>query len=203
MDSGKIKVVFWDFDGVILNSNEIRDRGFIEVLKEFPKEEVEQLLSFHQKNGGLSRYVKFRYFFEEIRNETITQEEVNRWALKFSEIMLYQLKDKSLLISETLNFIKNNYQKFRMHVVSGSDQIELRELCKSLGVNHFFKSIHGSPTPKNDLVKILLERHGYDPELGILIGDSINDFQAAEINNLYFQAYGNKELEKKTTLNLF
>src|SRR5690554_3944199 len=165
-----IKVIFWDFDGVILNSNEVRDNGFVEVLKDFPKEEVDKLLSFHRKNGGLSRYVKFRYFFEEIRKEPITDEEVNTWALRFSEIMLSSLKDKSLLISETVDFIKNNHQHYAMHIVSGSDQTELRALCKSLEIDQYFKSIHGSPTPKNDLVKNILEEHAYDPAKAVLIG---------------------------------
>ena len=62
-----IRVIFWDFDGVILNSNKVRDKGFETVLSGFPKEEVDKLLKFHRQNGGLSRYVKFRYFFEEIK----------------------------------------------------------------------------------------------------------------------------------------
>jgi len=202
MDSNRIKVIFWDFDGVILDSNEVRDKGFEEVLRDFPKEDVDQLLSFHRKNGGLSRYVKFRYFFEEIRNETITQDEINTWALKFSEIMLSSLKDKALLIPETVNFIKNNYQKYQMHIVSGSDQTELRELCKSLKMDQFFKSIHGSPTPKNDLVKSIIEKEGYKPSTAILIGDSINDYEAAKVNGLYFQAFGNKNLDGLTSMSI-
>ena len=198
-----IKVIFWDFDGVILNSNEVRDKGFETVLRDFPKDEVDQLLSFHRKNGGLSRYVKFRYFFEEIKGEEISEEEINDWASKFSDIMLSSLKEKTLLISETNNFIKENHQNYHMHIVSGSDQTELRELCKILEIDHFFKSIHGSPTPKNDLVKMLIDKHNYNPTNGILIGDSINDFEAAKVNDLHFQAFGNKELESKTTLNLF
>jgi phosphoglycolate phosphatase-like HAD superfamily hydrolase len=198
-----IKIIFWDFDGVILNSNKVRDEGFETVLSGFPKEEVDKLLKFHRQNGGLSRYVKFRYFFEEIKGEEISEEEINDWASKFSDIMLSSLKDKSLLIPETNNFIRENYQNFQMHIVSGSDQTELRELCKSLEIDHFFKSIHGSPTPKNDLVKMIIEKHNYEPAFGILIGDSINDYEAAKVNDLHFQAFGNKELESKTTLNLF
>jgi len=198
-----IKIIFWDFDGVILNSNKVRDKGFEMVLSGFPKDEVDKLLRFHRKNGGLSRYVKFRYFFEEIKGEEISEEEINDWASKFSDIMLSSLKDKTLLIPETNNFIKENYQNYQMHIVSGSDQTELRELCKSLEIEHFFKSIHGSPTPKNDLVKIIIEKHNYEPASGILIGDSINDYEAAKVNDLHFQAFGNKELESKTTLNLF
>jgi phosphoglycolate phosphatase-like HAD superfamily hydrolase len=198
-----IKVIFWDFDGVILNSNVVRGKGFEEVLSGFPKEEVDKLLRFHRKNGGLSRYVKFRYFFEEIKGEEISEQKINDWASKFSDIMLSSLKDKSLLIPETNNFINENYQNYQMHIVSGSDQTELRELCKSLEIGHFFKSIHGSPTPKNDLVRMIIDEHNYDPRTGILIGDSINDYEAAKVNDLHFQAFGNQELESKTTLNLF
>jgi phosphoglycolate phosphatase-like HAD superfamily hydrolase len=196
-----IKIIFWDFDGVILNSNKVRDKGFKTVLSGFPKEEVDKLLSFHRQNGGLSRYVKFRYFFEEIKGEEISEEEINDWASKFSEIMLSSLKDKTLLIPETNDFIKENYQNYQMHIVSGSDQTELRELCKSLEIEHFFKSIQGSPTPKNDLVKMIIEKHNYEPASGILIGDSINDYEAAKVNDLHFQAFGNKELDILTTLN--
>jgi phosphoglycolate phosphatase-like HAD superfamily hydrolase len=191
----RIRVVLWDFDGVILNSNAVRDKGFETVLSGFPKEEVDKLLSFHRKNGGLSRYVKFRYFFEEIKGEEISKEEINHWASKFSDIMLSSLKDKSLLIPETNNFIKENYQNYQMHIVSGSDQTELRELCKSLEIDYFFKSIHGSPTPKNDLVKMLINKYNYDPINGILIGDSINDFEAAKVNNINFKGFGNPKIK--------
>lgn len=198
-----IKVIFWDFDGVILDSNEVRDKGFETVLSEFPKEEVEQLLSFHRKNGGLSRYVKFRYFFENIRGEEISEKEVSNWAAKFSEIMLKSLKDKSLLIPVPNNFIRSNYRKFIMHIVSGSDQAELRELCRSLEIDHFFKSIHGSPTPKNDLVKMIIEEYSYDSNDAVLIGDSINDYEASKVNELHFQAFGNEKLDSLTTIKLF
>jgi phosphoglycolate phosphatase-like HAD superfamily hydrolase len=199
----KIENIFWDFDGVIVESNSIREKGFRAVLATFPDDEVEALLDFHRENGGLSRYVKFHYFFEEIKGEEISEEEINKWAAKFSVIMLNSLKDKSLLIRETNIFIKENYKNYQMHIVSGSDQTELRELCISLEIDHFFKSIHGSPTPKNDLVKMIIEKHNYEPDSGILIGDSINDYEAAKVNNLHFQAFGNKELESRTTLNLF
>ena len=83
-----IKAIFWDFDGVILNSNAIRDIGFEIVLKDFPEDQVNLLLKYHRANGGLSRYVKFRYFFEEIRNENITDEEIGELSENFSKIII-------------------------------------------------------------------------------------------------------------------
>ncbi len=192
----KYKVIFWDFDGVLMNSNEIRDLGFVRVLSEFPKQKVDQLLKFHQKNGGLSRYVKFRYFFEEVLGEEILEEEINGWAEKFSEIMRELLIDESLLIEETIQFVKKEYEKREMHIVSGSDQSELRYICEQLEIAKYFNSINGSPTPKNDLVVNILDRNELNKKECVLIGDSINDYEAAKINQIDFLPYNNPRLNK-------
>ncbi len=195
-----IKVILWDFDGVIMASNEVRDSGFEIVLADYPKDQVDKLLAFHRKNGGLSRYVKFRHFFEEIRGEPVTETEVKQWAQKFSEIMLITLKDESLLISETVDFIRNNYESYDMYVVSGSDQKELREICTSVGINKYFNDILGSPTPKKEHVKNIILKNRYRKEQCVLIGDSINDYDAAEYTGIRFFGYGDKEITELTTV---
>lgn len=191
------KIILWDFDGVLMNSNLVRDQGFVEVLKEFPKYQVEKLLAFHKKNGGLSRYVKFRYFFEEIRKEEISEKEVNNLANKFSIIMKKLLVDESLLIDDSIQFVKKHHQDFYMHIVSGSDEKELRFLCQELKISQYFISIHGSPTAKNDLVRNLLNEYNYQKLNCILIGDSINDFEAATVNKISFYGYNNMNLKSK------
>ncbi|MGY0034897.1 HAD family hydrolase [Pedobacter sp. NJ-S-72] len=191
----KYKVLLWDFDGVIMDSMPIRSKGFELVLAEYPKEQVEQLMAFHEANGGLSRYVKFRYFFEEIRKESITDDEVLALAGKFSEIMLSLLMDENLLIQDSVSFIRNNWQKFEMHIVSGSDGKELRIINDSLDLSSFFKTINGSPTPKKQLVEAVLADNQYDKKDVILIGDSINDFDAASFNDISFAGYNNTELK--------
>lgn len=189
MIDSKYKIIFWDFDGVLMNSNEIRELGFVHVLSDYPKQKVDQLLKFHKKNGGLSRYVKFRYFFEEVLGEKISKEEINGWAEKFSEIMRKILIDESLLIEETIQFVKKEYEKREMHIVSGSDQSELRYICKRLEIAKYFHSINGSPTPKNDLVANILRIREYPFNECVLIGDSINDKIAAEKNSIKFIGY--------------
>ena len=196
----KLDAIFWDFDGVLMNSNEVRDQGFTEVLKEFPKEQVDQLMDFHHKNGGLSRYVKFRYFFEEIRKESISDEKIVKWAIKFSSIMREFLVNENLLILETLEFVKKNYKSIPMHIVSGSDQEELRYLCKEMKIDSYFKSIHGSPKPKTKWVRKLLKQYNYNSESCVLIGDSKNDYEAAISNQMEFMGYNNKEIETLSTI---
>ena len=152
-----INVVFWDFDGVILDSMSIRDKGFELIFNDFDRKDVEKLLNFHKQNGGLSRYVKIKFFFENILEKEITQDEINYYADRFSKIMLKELSNNELLIKDSVTFIKKNYKKFEFHIVSGSDQEELRILCNVLEIKKYFKTINGSPSAKNELIKNILD----------------------------------------------
>jgi HAD superfamily hydrolase (TIGR01549 family) len=197
-----IKVIFWDFDGVLMDSNAVRDLGFELVLSEFPTDQVDQLLVFHRENGGLSRYVKFRYFFEEIRKEPISDDDIIILADRFSLIMKELLVNPNLLIEETLNFVKENQGKYIMHITSGSDQNELRFLSQSMGLGHLFTSIHGSPKPKKELVKELIDSHGYVKNECVLIGDSLNDFEAAMFSGIHFMAYNNEMINDFSSIKI-
>ena len=188
------KNILWDFDGVILDSMAVRDWGFKEIFKDFPQEQVDKLLQYHTLNGGLSRYVKIRYFYNEILGKKISELEVLEFANEFSLLMKKELINPKNLIQDSLNFIKENYKNYNFHIVSGSDQEELRFLCKELAIDHYFLSIFGSPTPKKQLVKNLLDSKEYDLNQTCLIGDSINDFEAADYNTIKFFGFNNVKL---------
>lgn len=189
------KVILWDFDGVIVESNKIRESGFRKVLEQFPEAQIESLIIFHNLNGGLSRYVKFRYFYEVICKSSISEEKIQYLADSFSEIMLEKLGSKEYLINDTVKFIESNSNSIEMNIVSGSDQNELRILCSRLDIDKNFKSICGSPTPKNTLVAGYLKNSKFKKEEVCLIGDSMNDYEAATINEIDFFGYNNIELE--------
>ena len=189
-----VKTIFWDFDGVILDSMKVRDWGFEQIFKSFKKEDIDRLLKYHRENGGLSRYVKIRYFFEELLSQSIEEEEVLVYAEKFSRLMRKELINPSNLIVDSVKFIKNNFKRYNFHIVSGSDQEELRFLCKELNINKYFNSINGSPTDKSILIKNILNNHDISLENCCLIGDSINDFEAALKNKIKFYSYNNKKI---------
>lgn len=191
-----LKNILWDFDGVILDSMEVRDFGFEEIFKDFEKSDVDKLIVYHRSNGGLSRYVKIRHFFENILKMPITDQMIIQYASRFSEIMKKELTKPQNLIQDSLSFIKRKSKNFNFHIVSGSDQEELRFLCRELAISNYFLSIEGSPTPKESLVKDLLELHGYARNETCLIGDSVNDYEAAINNDIVFYGYNNAELKR-------
>lgn len=202
MLGNNLQAILWDFDGVLINSNHVRNLGFELVLEHFPKHQLAELMSYHKLNGGLSRYAKFRYFFEVIRSEPISDQQVLELAQRFSKIMMKNLCDESLLIEETLSFVKRKARELDMFIVSGSDQNELRELCKYFNLSEYFKGIFGSPVTKNELVANILQEYKFRADRCLLIGDSINDYNAARVNGLQFMAYNNDELNGYSTFKI-
>jgi HAD superfamily hydrolase (TIGR01549 family) len=189
-----IKAIFWDFDGVILDSMSVRDDGFRAIFREYPEELVERFIQYHRSNGGLSRFHKIRYFYETFLHQEIAASAIDRYAAVFSEVMRAELAQPRYLIDQTIEFIDKSHRNFAFHIVSGSEQNELRYLCDELGIAHYFKSINGSPTHKNDLVEKLLLSHSYKAEECLLIGDSINDYEAASLHGVGFRGFNNHAL---------
>lgn len=192
-----IKKIIWDFDGVILLSDEVREYGFRKIFEDYPAEQVEQLIDFHTTNGGLSRYVKIRFFYENVLKKEISEAEVNVLAENFSVIMKEALINKKLLNPQWLSFMEKNGAKYEHSIASGSDGTELNYLCEQLGVNHHFKAITGSPVTKKELVARIIKDSGLRNDEIVLIGDAINDYEAAEANKIGFIGYHNPVLTDK------
>ena len=189
------KTIFWDYDGVIMDSMPVRTEGFRLLFSNYSASQVGKLIDYHLENGGLSRYVKIRYFFEKVLHQSISEDEVFEWAGKYSVLMLKQLKNPDKLIMQTIIFIEANHKDYNFHIVSGSDGKELNEICKAISINQYFDSISGSPTPKKKLVKDIIAANKYSSNECILIGDSKNDFEAAEANKIHFAGYNNESLQ--------
>ena len=189
-----IKNIIFDFDGVILDSIPVKTEAFRKLFKSFPKKEVDELIKYHLENGGMSRYKKIEYFFTQILNEHIINEDVLKYAEIYSQITKEELSQKKYLILDSLNFIKENYKKYNLHIASGADEKDLKYICNKLDLEKYFLSINGSPKVKSEIVKDILKNNNYKKEETILIGDSINDLEAANQNNIEFYGYNNIKL---------
>ena len=191
-----IKTILWDFDGVIVDSMKIKGDGFKELFKEYDEQLTLQLEKFHYENGGVSRFEKIRYFYNDILKEDIVDERVKYLADNFANIIKKKLYNKDNLIEETVQFIQSYYKEYNFHIVSGAEHQELNNLCEHLGLAQYFISINGSPTPKDILIKNLLDKYGYEKNTTVMIGDSKTDYWAADANGIQFYGYNNPQLKQ-------
>ena len=57
-----IKGVIFDFDGVIVQSLEAKSEAFRMLYNEYGNDIAKKVVKHHQKNGGISRYEKFKHY---------------------------------------------------------------------------------------------------------------------------------------------
>jgi HAD superfamily hydrolase (TIGR01549 family) len=181
----KYQHIIFDFDGVLVESNEIRFNGFKKLFKDYPQDQVGRLVNYAKANGGVSRYKKIEYFFSEIRQEPVSNEEVDRWAAQFSELVEQDVVEAKP-VEGSLEFLTEFSNHFFFAIVSGSDQAELRRVCKKRKIDHFFKTILGSPTEKKQNIADLMADLNWPHNKSLYVGDSNNDLEAAKANNLDF-----------------
>jgi len=191
-----IKNILFDFDGVILDSMKIKGDGFVELFNNSLNIHTQCLEKYHYENGGISRFEKIKYFYRNILNKEISNDEIISLSEEFSLIIKNKLFDKNNLIKETIEFIENNHQEYNFHIVSGAEHRELNNLCKYFDINNYFLTINGSPTKKEILVRDVLKEHDYKINETILVGDSINDYNASKKNKINFYGFNNMKLQK-------
>ena len=186
--------ILWDFDGVLLDSMRIRSDGFRWIFRHYPTSHVDQLIAYHLHQGGLSRYHKIQYFFEIIQKESVDQEQIAELAQEFSYYMLERLQDPKLLIQDTVEWIRAHQRTHTHTITSGSDEQELKQLTTALGIAPLFTAIYGSPVPKLETVQRIVQSSALSKEAFCLIGDSINDYEAATAAGISFYGYNNRAL---------
>ena len=70
----KIEAIFLDFDGVILESVEVKGWAFGKLFEDHP-EHVDKIVAFHHANGGMSRFDKFRYIYKKMLKEPLPEKQ--------------------------------------------------------------------------------------------------------------------------------
>lgn len=188
----RCSTLIFDFDGVILDSNHIKEEGFRRLFLDFGEEKAGQIVEYHRANGGLSRYHKIRYFYTDILGRSVDDRIVDELAARFSEITLGLLKDPAIQIGDALGYIRSVHQKKATYIASASDDQDLKALCDYHGISDLFKGIYGSPKTKDAIVRDIVTNTSR--EECVLIGDSYNDLKAAQANNIAFIGYNNPAL---------
>ena len=188
----RFKTIIWDFDGVIVDSLEVREEGFLVALDFLPKDLVNRFIKYHRANTGYSRYQKLDWFEKRVLKKPLSNDLRMKFYQKYNSYVLSKLCDKQFLIEGTEEIFKS--LRLQQFIVSASDQSELRLITESLGLKEYFAEIKGSPIPKTENINNLLSFYNLDRSATVLIGDSINDFEAAEINGISFLGINNPNL---------
>ena len=180
-----IKAIIFDFDGVLVESVDVKTRAFTRMFEHNGEEVVRKVTDYHLKNGGLSRVHKFKYFYKDIMGTSLTEDKLKELCNTFSKLVVDEVI-KSPYVDGAKEFLDEFYFKLDLFVASGTPEDELKEIVTCRGMDIYFKGIYGSPARKGDIARMVLLQNGYNSDEVVFIGDSITDLNGAQESGVRF-----------------
>ena len=179
------KIVFWDFDGVIKDSVDVKTQAFQKMFEPFGSDVFKQVINHHRQNGGISRFVKIPLYLESYAGQKINDEMIAEYLEIFSNMVVKKVID-SPWIPGVLDIIRKKYSSQIFVMVTGTPENEIRIILKTLKIDHYFDTIYGSPNQKESIITHTLNSSDICADDCILFGDSYTDFSAAKTNDVPF-----------------
>ena len=180
------KAVIFDFDGVILESAEIKTEAFLELFAGYPAQH-DAILRHHIENLGISRYRKFEWIYRELLDEPLDEDLSRSLGERFSVIVLEKILACSF-VPGAIELLEILAPRIPLFVASGTPQEELETVVAARGIGGFFREIWGTPLSKIEIIKSIMTRYSLSAPDVVFIGDGISDYRAAKETGVSFLA---------------
>ena len=183
--------IIFDFDGVILNSHNIKTQAFYEIFKKYGKKIATKSKNYHIKNAGISRYVKFKYILKYFVKKKISNKEIKSLSFEFNKICLKKIK-KLKISKELLRFFKTKYKNHSFFISTGTPQKEIESILKLKKIHKYFEKVYGSPLTKVQHINKIKKKS----LITLYIGDSYEDYISSKKTKIEFLLKVHSENEK-------
>ncbi|MBF0546916.1 MAG: HAD family hydrolase [Candidatus Riflebacteria bacterium] len=171
--------LFFDFDGVLVDSVEVKTRAFARLFSQYGPAVEEKVIDHHRKNGGMTRIEKFRWYYKEFLGKPISQHEMDDLCKKFAQLVIDEVVVAPEILGAT-DFLEKCVPKIPCFLISATPEEEIHLIVSRRGIHSFFEEIRGAPTKKSENLSQLLQKFSLDPDRCIFFGDAETDFLAAQ-----------------------
>jgi beta-phosphoglucomutase-like phosphatase (HAD superfamily) len=181
-----LKAVILDFDGVILESVNIKGWVMEELFKDYPLH-VKDILDYHYSNGGVSRFDKFRHIYRNILKQPLSEEHFKALCDRFGALSVERVLAVDF-VPGAREFLEAFHRRLPLFIVSGTPHEEIRHIVQARGLAPMFKGVYGSPCGKNAWTRQILKEGPFRPEEVLWVGDALSDLEAARDSGIAFAA---------------
>ena len=170
----RYETIFWDFDGVIKKSNQIKIDAFRNLFKD--SQNLNLILKHHIENQGISRFKKIPLYLE-MSGKNPSKKLIENYLKKFSNNLIEAVVE-SEWVEGALITLKSLVEKKNI-LITGTPKNEIDIILDSLKIKKYFLVIYGSPTNKVDAIEDSMRKLNIAAESAIFIGDSAEDINSA------------------------
>lgn len=186
-------LVFWDFDGVIKDSVEVKTIAYQQLFLPYGREIATLVRQHHEANGGVSRFDKIPLYLK-WAGESASDSQVEEFCDRFSKLVQQAVVD-SPWVPGVREFLLEHYAQQYFVLVTATPQDEIQHILNALDIAHYFREVHGAPKKKASAIEDVLRRLQCDHDQALMVGDADTDLMAAAANAIPF-------LLRRTPLNL-
>lgn len=180
-----IKAVIFDFDGVLVESVDIKTTAFSELFESEDPGYVDEIVKYHTAHAGVSRFDKFRYIYSNILHRSLTEEIFENLCRNFSGLVIKKVVNAPY-VAGAKEFLERNIAKYDFFVASATPQNEIEDIIEQRNMQSYFKKIYGAPQAKKEILREIVTSDDFSFSEAVFIGDALSDYSAAEANNVYF-----------------
>ena len=126
------RIMVFDFDGVIIDSNGVKVDEYRKLFSKFTKNKttLDEIIKIYKKSAGIPREITLKKVFKEILGKTISNQEVENLSSEFSAQIFRRLKAIDPL-NGFLEYLAIHKQ-ITKHIISGAPDSDVSYLIKML-----------------------------------------------------------------------
>jgi phosphoglycolate phosphatase len=180
----------FDFDGTLVDSNEIKREAFFTVSDHLSSSqkimfEILSMTDLGDRYDILKRYSKrLKEEFKFVIDEDLLVEKYS--AICEENVSLAQ---SILGFDSLLNYLKKT--DIKVIISSATPTSALKKIIINRKIDHLFNHIYGSPETKVEHIKKVIKDYNISPKEILYVGDSEVDMQASIISGSFFIGVGN------------
>lgn len=172
-----LKAIILDFDGVLVESVDIKKQAFIALFQKFT-EHFENISKYLEGSGPVIRFEKFRYIYEHILQKEYTQDIGDQLGQEFSDFVINRVINCPS-VEGADDFLKYFHGRVPLYIVSLNPPEDLDCILKGRQMKHYFTSVHAVSSHKEKAINEVIKAENIDPSEAVFVGDSIEDYEAA------------------------
>jgi len=181
-----IRVVVFDFDGTLVDSNLIKREGFFRIAALYPEGAAAMASAIETAGDRRSVLSAFADCMAAAGIRLNLDELVARYTADVDSAVI----EAPEMTGASDLLVNLRRAGLRLHISSATPVVSLRVILNARGWGNIFTGVHGAPNNKSDNLLIICESERVMAEEIVVVGDGNDDAQAAGFFGTHFIAVG-------------